>query len=147
MTVNPFVFIVLTSIIATTLMTSFSEALTRLRNYEFNEAELLNQYVFGNNGNFKGIESFWGWLVHYLMGIVVTTWMYVIYAHCNFPPNIDLGLLLGFLVWIVGAISWTGLFYYHSYAPHTGVTVFLLQLLVAHLIFGSTVAILFQFVF
>ncbi len=141
--------ILLASVVATTVMTIFSHVVSKIRNREFNEAQLLNKFIDNtkclpevNNEN-----AVWGWVIHYFIGMIVAIWIYSVFLLFDWPVTVWLGGILGFIAGMVGAVGWLGLFAFHSNAPETDVKEFLIQLLMAHCIFGAVVvAILAEFI-
>ncbi len=137
--------ILLAGVVATTVMTIFSHVVSKIRNREFNEAQLLNKFIDNtkclpevNNEN-----AVWGWFIHYVIGIIVAIWMYCVFLLSAWPVTIWLGGILGFIAGVVGAVGWLGLFVFHANAPETDVKEFIIQLLMAHCIFGASAALVF----
>ena len=135
--------ILLASLVATTVMTIFSHVVSIIRNREFNEAQLLNKFIDKtkclpevNNEN-----AVWGWIIHYIIGIIVAIWIYCVFLLFAWPVTIWIGGILGFIAGVVGAVGWLGLFTFHANAPETDVKEFIIQLLMAHCIFGATIAL------
>ncbi|WP_339715728.1 DUF6789 family protein [uncultured Kriegella sp.] len=141
--------ILLAGILATTTMTLFSYLVSQIRNREFNEAQLLNKFIDNTKclPEIPNENSLWGWFLHYGIGIFFTVWMYCLFITFEWQPSIWLGAVLGLIAGMVGAVGWLSLFAFHPNAPETDLKEFLIQLLMAHCIFGATVAtILAEFI-
>lgn len=141
--------ILLSGIVATTTMTIFSHLVSQIRNREFNEAQLLNKFIDNTKGlpEIPNENALLGWFLHYGIGIVFAAWMYCLFISSEWQPTLWLGAVLGLIAGMVGAVGWLSLFAFHPNAPETDLKEFLIQLLMAHCIFGATVAaILAEFI-
>lgn len=146
MVLSIFLAILIAGISATTLMTLFSQLVSKYRGIEFNEADLLAKFI--NRTKYFPIAPklnlILGWSIHYLIGIVLAACMYFIYCYFNMNITILNGGLIGLIAGFIGAMGWIGLFAFHWNPPHTELKEFILQLLIAHCIFGCTAAIIFK---
>jgi hypothetical protein len=82
-----------------------------------------------------------GWAVHFTLGVA---WSPVFYAFYNaYPPKFSLagGVKLGLLGGLVGMGLWSLLFRFHPNPPRIHKASFMRHLLIAHLIYGQTLAL------
>ena len=137
-----FYIILIAGVVATTVMTLFSHLVSKIRKHEFNEAQLLNKFIDATEflPDVNKENAIWGWLIHYTMGIIFAAWMYCIFKSFDSEITLWLGGILGLIAGMIGAVGWMGLFALHSKPPRTDVKEFIIQLLMAHCIFGVIVS-------
>ncbi|MCF4100821.1 hypothetical protein L1I30_03995 [Gillisia sp. M10.2A] len=130
---------------ATSLMTAFSYLVSRIKNKQFREPELLNILISRSDLlNFKlSKKSSVGWVLHYVIG-----WIFVIIFDVlwkfNFPPfSVLSGALLGLVAGIIGVFGWKIFFSLSNNPPKIDWSEYYLQLIIAHIIFGVTAALVF----
>ncbi|MGY8914849.1 MAG: hypothetical protein ACKVJF_07165 [Flavobacteriales bacterium] len=146
MGISTFLIILVAAITATSTMTLFSQLVSKFRNNEFNEAKLLSKFIVRTKSipKLHKYNTFWGWIIHYAIGVMIAAAMYFVFWNFNLDTTAIYGGLFGLIAGFMGAIGWLGLFTFHSNPPHTDVKEFLIQLVVAHIIFGASVSIVFQ---
>lgn len=134
-------------IVATTCMTLFSYILSNIRNRQFREPELLN-ILLSKATLFKvklPQKSSIGWIIHYLIGLIFVVIFEILWKLKFIPISITSGAIFGFIAGIIGVFGWK-LFFYLSKKPSeiTWNIEYYLQLIVAHIIFGISTAILYD---
>lgn len=146
MVVSTFQIILIAGITATSAMTLFSQLVSKLRKNEFNEAQLLTKFILRTKLFPKAsiLNTFLGWIIHYSIGLILAALMYFVFWYSNLETTILNGGFLGLVAGLIGALFWMVLFTFHSNPPKTAVNEFVMQLLVAHFIFGITSTIFFN---
>ena len=126
--------IVLTTVIATSLMTVFSYMYSDLRQKQFREPELLNELLARVRWiNPQAGRNHWaGWCIHYLIGLMFIA----IYYGSGIVNSFDAYLVAGTLSGIIGIVCWITTFALHPSPPAIRYKEYYLQLLIAHIIFG-----------
>ena len=138
--------LVVAGIVATSVMTAFSYIVANIRNRQFREPELLN-IVLSSSDLLRvdlSKKSSVGWILHYLIGLIFVV-IFVIFWKLEFIPiSIITGGIFGFLAGIIGVLGWK-LFFYLSEKPSevTWNFEYYLQLVVAHILFGISVAVVY----
>ncbi|MEO2061619.1 MAG: hypothetical protein ABGW97_01455 [Christiangramia sp.] len=134
---------ILLSIPATLAMTLFSYVCGRITGHQFREPQLLNHLIRTSVLKLAPSNRHWlGWLVHFLFGIFFAGLMLFSENLFNFPLNVLNTILIGFLAGILGIIGWQLMFFLNPDPPKIHLRNFYLQLIVAHIIFTSTVVLL-----
>lgn len=138
--------IIFASIIATTIMTGFSHLAGALSGHRFNEAHLLNRFMRKSEGypSDMGKNNYRGWAIHYLIGVVMATGLWVFFHLTNIGTGLILGTMLGFGAGCVGLGGWYLMFLLHNNPPKVDLQAFFFQLLAAHMIFGAVVFGIFK---
>lgn len=148
MNISTFLVILIAAITATSVMTLFSQLVSKLRNTEFNEAKLLSKFIERTKSipKLHKFSRFLGWIIHYAIGVMIAAGMSIVFWNFNLDTTAIYGGLLGLIAGFMGGIGWLGLFTFHPNPPHTEVKEFLIQLVLVHIIFGATVSIIFQLI-
>lgn len=126
--------LVLSCIIATSLMTGYSYALSALTNKQFREPELLNGLL--NNWFHKSFPKTApaGWLIHYAVGL-----MFIVAYHFVFnliEPTLLNYVWTGLVSGLIGAGVWFVTLNIHPVPPPTHRAGYYAQLVPAHIIFA-----------
>lgn len=137
--------ILVSGLVATSLMTAFSYIAANIRNKEFREPELLNQLL--SKSSFFRLElskkSMAGWILHYLIGWIFVV-IFELFWDLNLVPfSILWGGILGFIAGIIGIIGWKIFFAISSDPPKITWSEYYVQLVVAHIIFGLSAAVVY----
>ena len=137
--------IIIAGILSTTFMTVFSHILGKITGHCFNEAQLLNK-ILKKSHYFNadmGKNNFWGWFLHYIIGIVFAFALYIMYYRTGIDWNIPMWSLLGLGLGTIGATGWYIMYYFHPDAPKVNFKAFTFQLLIAHVIFSMVALMAF----
>lgn len=137
--------IVVSGVVATTVMTAFSYLLSRGKSEQFREPELLNSLMARSDviELNPSRNSLWGWFLHYMIGWLFVAIFYSIWHHGPFSPGIVSGGAMGLVAGIVGILGWQTMFALSANPPEIPLTQFYLHLLVAHILFGMAAASVF----
>ncbi|MBL7841796.1 MAG: hypothetical protein JNJ75_16745 [Cyclobacteriaceae bacterium] len=125
--------LVLSCIIATTLMTAFSYLMSAISRQQFREPELLNGLL---NGWFKksfSKNSPAGWLIHYGVGLMFIIAYYFVFQ--VWEPTLLNYVIIGFTSGLIGAGVWFAALNIHPLPPSTNRKGHYAQLVPAHVVF------------
>jgi len=124
------------SVLGTAAMTAFSYLISIRKNEKFLEPLVLNQLVFpaqkGDNAHHMA-----GYVIHYLVGLFFSKFYQLFWNKGRSSPRIKNAATLGFLNGIFGVIGWHLTYKIHPAPPKISLKKYYLQLLVAHIIFGT----------
>lgn len=133
-------------VVATSVMTAFSYAVSAVERENFKEPLLLSVFMERMTGLHHPLIKVSGWPVHYTLGCVWAG-IYVLWAErfrrkASFKNALVFGLFSG----TVGVIIWRAMFRHYPNPPKTAYRSFYRQLFVAHVLFalsltGSYVAL------
>lgn len=134
------------AVVATSIMTAFSYILSNIRNKQFREPELLN-IVLSSSDLFNlelSKKSSVGWILHYLIGLILVLIFEILLKFELIPISITSGAIFGFVAGIMGVFGWK-LFFYLSEKPSeiTWNIEYYLQLIVAHILFGISTSVVY----
>lgn len=131
---------------ATTLMTTFSYVVSRVRNRQFTEPVLLNRFLcgFGILKEYQLKKNISGWILHYVIGLMFLLSYYFVWSKTPFDPTLSTALILGCLSGLAGIIGWAILFRIQSAPSNIKVSEYYAQLFVAHMIFSLTATGMFR---
>lgn len=138
--------IILEGLFATTMMTVFSYIVANVRGKQFREPELLNE-LLSRSELFRlklSKKSSTGWILHYLIGWIFVILFEVIWQNGLISFSILSGALLGFIAGLVGVVGWQLMFWINKNPSKTTRFEYYLQLMIAHVIFGISVAIIYK---
>ncbi|NEN24223.1 hypothetical protein G3O08_11990 [Cryomorpha ignava] len=134
--------IIVAAVCATTVMTAFSYAISFIFKRNYKEPALLNRvldqlqfFPFPAKRN-----SLVGWVLHYLIGLGLTILAVFIIYLTDWQFTRLYGIGYGFVAGIIGILSWKWMLKMHSYSPRIDVEGYFEQLLVAHILFGWSLA-------
>lgn len=135
--------IILPAITGTSLMTLFSYLASMLEKKNFSEPELLAALEKpALPGELKKLDLPAGWATHYSTGILFTLLYEYILRKTNSKPTLANGIALGGISGIAGIFIWKLSFKAHPAPPRTDYRKYYRQLLLAHFVFGISVALL-----
>ena len=127
-------------LVATSLMTAFSYAVSAMERENFKEPALLTLFVKRSTAIRNPLVNSIGWPVHYGLGIVwagvYTFWT----ERLQDKASAKQALLFGVFSGTVGVIVWRAMFRMHPHPPKTAYPEFYLQLFVAHILFALSLA-------
>ena len=135
--------ILLTGTVATSIMTSFSYLLSGKEKKNYREPELLASLLekgWPDLQRKQGLPA--GWATHYALGIIWAIAHELILEKTPLKPGPPSALLLGAFGGLTGIIIWGMLFKSNPQPPKIDYRSFYRQLVLAQLIFSTTVVIL-----
>jgi uncharacterized membrane protein YagU involved in acid resistance len=128
------------SLAGTTLMTVFSELMSKAKGSNYNEAEILGELLNRITPLSKTQARLAGWLAHYGVGVVFAA-MYDLYLkQTQSKANVASGAVYGFLSGLAGVGVWKSTFKMHPNPPGVDLKTYYSQLVLAHIIFGVVTA-------
>ncbi|WP_342645909.1 hypothetical protein [Mucilaginibacter sp. CSA2-8R] len=131
---------IVASLAGTTLMTAFSELMSKVKGSNYNEAEILGKLLNRITPLSKSQARLAGWLAHYGAGVVFAA-MYQLYLkQTNTKANATSGLAYGLLSGLAGVGIWKTTFKAHPNPPGVDLKTYYPQLVLAHVIFGLVTA-------
>ena len=139
--------LLVSGVVATSVMTAFSYIISNIRNRQFREPELLN--IVLSKSDFFRLElskkSSAGWILHYLIGLIFVVIFESFWKLEIISISIISGAIFGFIAGIIGVFGWK-LFFYLSEKPSevTWDIEYYLQLVIAHILFGISVAVVYD---
>lgn len=135
------------AVVATSCMTLFSYILSNIKSSQFREPELLNSLICRSTSIklTPSKNSGLGWAIHYLIGFLFIVLFHLIWNLTGLEPNVITGAVLGFVAGIVGITGWIIMFKLNPKEPQIEFKNFYLQLLFAHIIFGASAGLVYQF--
>lgn len=130
------------AICATTVMTAFSYALSFIFKRNYKEPVLLNRVLDQHRFFPLSIlrNSPIGWMLHYLIGLGFTILAVGIIYLTDWHFTRLYGIGFGFIAGVTGILFWKWMLKVHPYAPRIDVEGYFAQLLVAHILFGWSLA-------
>ncbi|PRX39287.1 hypothetical protein [Salegentibacter salegens] len=133
--------------VATTVMTVFSYLFSNFKAKQFREPELLNTLISRSKMiSLKPSKNhFFGWIIHFIIGWIFVFIFCLIWEFTNFSVGIISGALLGFIAGIVGIVGWKVMFKLNRNPPEIDFSQFYHQLIIAHILFGISAAVVFPF--
>lgn len=139
--------IVLSGLLATTVMTVFSYGVSYIFKKNYKEPVLLNTvldqlkfFPFTISPN-----SAIGWVLHYLIGLIFTLLYTLTITFTHLESTKIFGIGFGIFAGILGIVSWKWMIKIHTYSPRIDEDGYFAQLLVAHILFGWSLALLFNY--
>lgn len=136
---------ILTAIVATTCMTFFSVLLSVLTGEQFNEPFII-ALLFGRMGmneltNFQLVA---GYFAHFVIGFLFVWAFVAILRRIKWQPTVKVGASYGFIIGLVGILSWMAMIAVHPDPPAISFGAFYAQLLGAHIVFGIAAALTYR---
>ncbi|HEX6982504.1 MAG TPA: hypothetical protein VF181_07065 [Balneolaceae bacterium] len=134
--------IVLGALIGTSLMTAFSYIVSRKRDKQFREPQLINELISRAQIKITPLRtSPLGWILHYLTGTIFTLGYYFFWKLTAADPSLISGAVLGAVNGVLGISVWVICFVTHSNPPDINLKDYYWHLMIAHIIFGFGVAL------
>lgn len=131
-------YLLIVSVLATSMMTLFSFLLSNKKDRQFREPEILNKLISRSSTTKVSIKrkNVAGWFIHFGIGIVFTVIFLYLYNLEILSLDLLSILIFGISAGISGIIGWQFMFYLNSNPPDIALKSFYLQLIVAHLVFS-----------
>jgi heme/copper-type cytochrome/quinol oxidase subunit 4 len=134
-------YVIIAGGVATLFMTTFSYLLSTFTNKRFREPLLINYLIRGSQGkDAVGKRSFWGYVIHFLIGYAFTFAYFAMYKSGVFELGLESGGIYGLCIGLIGAVAWKIMFRMNDNPPEISMIPYLFQLVVAHVIFGLSLA-------
>lgn len=133
-------------IAGTTTMTLYSYFLSRKKEKRFREPQILNYLIYGKEEVVMGSAEkssllLPGFVIHYGTGILFSSFYHLLWKKKVKAGILKSGLGCGLTLGLVGISIWKSVFKLHPNPPKIDLNSYLGQLLIAHLVFGTTVAL------
>lgn len=137
MNCDTFIQIVISSVVATSLMTLFSYIISASFRELYKEPVLLAYCLTTFNLSIsKNLKTIIGWILHYIIGLLFVIGFHLVWANDLMQQNWISGLILGAISGLIGIVSWVFIFKISKYEPKIDFKGYYLQLFFAHVIFG-----------
>ncbi|HLN74195.1 MAG: hypothetical protein ACM3O8_03975 [Methylococcaceae bacterium] len=137
--------IFLAAFVATTLMTAFSYLISETFRGLYKEPVLLHYLMIRFNFNLSPKEkTVAGWTIHYTIGLLFVLAWYILWKRGLFELNWLSGLIYGCVIGIIGIGGWAVMFILSDHKPKIDFKGYYLQLFFAHIVFGLTTWIVFE---
>lgn len=134
-----FLTILISSIMATAVMTAFSYMVSERFNKLFKEPVLLSYAIGRFHLNLSQIsDRILAWTLHFAIGFMFVVAYHFIWKWDWLPFTLQTALILGALSGVVGIISWHFIFKFTNHQPRIPFKTYYLQLFIAHVFFGVT---------
>lgn len=137
--------ILIAGIAGTSAMTLFSYLVSRSKNKNFREPELLGDLI--NRlpiSESRQPAQMAGWGLHYAIGISFVACYSELWEQTNVKPTLTSGAVLGAANGVVGATGWKLMFEAHPNPPAKNLKPFFGHLILAHVVFGVFSAITYK---
>ncbi len=132
------------SLAGTTLMTAFSELMSKAKGSNYNEAEILSELLNRITPLSKPQARLAGWIAHYGIGVVFAALYDLYLKQTQAKANAASGTVYGFLSGLAGVVVWKSTFKMHPNPPGVDLKTYYPQLVLAHIVFGFVTAVLYQ---
>lgn len=132
---------IVASLAGTTLMTAFSELMSKVEGSNYNEAEILSELLNRITPLSKTQARLAGWIAHYGIGVVFAALYNLYLRQTQTKVNAGTGAVYGFLSGLAGVVVWKLTFKMHPKPPGVDLKTYYPQLVLAHVIFGVVVAL------
>lgn len=130
--------IIISTLLATTLMTGFSYYLSFVMRKQFREPELLNKLLARLDviGSSSVDVNPLGWFIHYVVGMIFIVCYEIIWGVTSYPPTLANFMFIGSLFGLLAIVVWAFVLRIHPRPPKVDHRWYFLQLFIAHIIFG-----------
>ena len=126
----------------TSLMVLFSYAVSREREEQFREPQILNELVSRVKIKITPSKtSPVGWVLHYLAGVTFTLGYYFFWKLTVVDPSLISGAIVGVVNGVLGISIWAATFALHPNPPDINLKDYYWHLVGAHTVFGFGVAL------
>ena len=131
--------IVVSGTIATSFMTMFSYAVSEQQEKNFKEPGLLALLLYNlYPQSKKELTVVAGWELHYIIGIFWTSLYYFLVRRKKKKLSFLQSIFFGTISGVLAIVTWKEIFKLHPHPPKINFKEFYWQLLIAHLVFGTT---------
>jgi hypothetical protein len=133
--------IIAAGVTGTTFMTLFSDAVSKLKGSNYNEAQILAELLNRVTPLSKPQAGAAGWAGHYGMGLAFATAYATYLKAAKTKPTVPNSIAFGVLSGLAGVFIWKATFKAHPNPPGVDLKNFYKQLVIAHVVFGATAAL------
>ncbi|MES2575352.1 MAG: hypothetical protein V4572_10445 [Bacteroidota bacterium] len=145
MNCDTFTQIVISSIVATSVMTLFSYIISASFRELYKEPVLLGYCLTTFNLSIsKNLKIILGWVLHYIIGVLFVIGYHLVWINDVMLQNWISALILGAVSGLIGILSWIIIFKISKYKPKIDFKGYYLQLFFAHVIFGLSALIVYN---
>lgn len=124
------------AVTGTTFMTLFSEAVSKAKGSNYNEAKILGELLNRITPLNKQQAQIAGWVGHYAVGMAFAA-VYAAYLEkTKAKPGLFNSIIYGALSGLAGAAIWHATFKAHPNPPGVDLKNYYKQLVLAHVVFG-----------
>lgn len=140
-----FMQLLISTIIATSVMTIFSYAISS-RFGELYKEPLLLAYLISKTQLIVSdtLKNVLGWVIHYLIGFLFVLGYHLLWKYHILPLNLEIGILLGAISGIIGILGWTLMFKTANNEPDIDYKGYYFQLFFAHILFALTAVLIYK---
>jgi len=124
------------AVAGTSLMTLFSEAVSKAKGSNYNEATILGELLNRITPLNKKQAEAAGWMGHYAVGVGFSAVYAAYLKQTGRKPTLLNGIIYGALSGLAGAAIWHATFKAHPNPPGVDLKNYYRQLVLAHVIFG-----------
>jgi len=135
---------IVASLAGTTVMTAFSELMSKAKNSNYNEAEILGELLNSITPLSKTQARLAGWITHYGIGVVFAALYDLYLKQTQAEANTGSGTVYGFLSGLAGVGVWKSTFKMHPNPPGVDLKTYYPQLVLAHIVFGLVTALTYR---
>ncbi|MCD0467286.1 hypothetical protein [Flavobacterium sp. ENC] len=129
--------IIISSIVATSVMTLFSYAVSAAAREIYKEPVLLTYVLHKANIDISSkTKIILGWFLHYLIGFLFVLVYHLLWYYEFLEISWTVSILFGVISGIIGIVSWIILFEIIPQKPNIDYKGYYIQLLLAHVIFA-----------
>jgi len=121
-------------------MSLYSYIMSFRKRRDFREPKLLSKLL---GGRAKGASLFAGWVIHYAVGVFFSAVYSGIWKKSRLSPLLS-SPVFGLITGGVAVAGWEATIRSHPFYPFFGKSEFYRQLIVAHVIFCVSIAIMYQ---
>lgn len=132
------------SLCSTTVMTTFSYLISYLFKEPFKEPLLLALIVKDFDGEKKIINYLSGWILHYLIGILLNLLFLICVVFYHINLSWSTGLIYGVIIGVSAIFAWKLMFKTSELRIQMNYKIYYVQLFVAHLFFSFTTLLLLR---
>lgn len=137
MNFETFIQILISSLVATSVMTLFSYIISESFRELYKEPVLLSYCLTTLAISLSAkAKNILGWIIHYIIGFLFVIGYYLIWKNEIMNENWTAALILGAISGIIGIVSWVIIFKISDYKPKIDFKGYYLQLFLVHVIFG-----------
>lgn len=130
--------VVTAAVTGTSIMTLFSEVVSKIKGSNYNEAQILGELLNRITPLNKKQAEVAGWIAHYAVGIAFAA-VYAAYLEkTKRKPTLLNSMIYGALSGLAGAAIWHATFKAHPNPPGVDLKNYYKQLVLAHVVFGIT---------
>ena len=137
MILEAFIQILISSLVATSVMTLFSYIISESFRELYKEPVLLSYCLTTLAISLSAkTKNILGWIIHYAIGFLFVLGYYLIWENEIMNKTWTAALILGAISGIIGIASWVIIFKISDYKPKIDFKGYYLQLFFVHVIFG-----------